>query len=60
MTYDKVHHWITPPEMLNLLSPDILRICTDMIIQIILSGYSIVGWSGYGLTQNPDPGFTLL
>ncbi len=26
----------TPPEMLNLLSPDILKICTDMIY----SGYS--------------------
>ncbi len=33
--------------MLNLLSPDILRICTDMIIQIILPGYSIVGYLAY-------------
>ncbi len=39
----------TPPEMLNFLSPDILKICIDMIIQIILPGYPIVGYlaSGY-------------
>ena len=33
-----------PPEMLNLLSPDILKICTDMIIH---SGYIPKAGFGY-------------
>ncbi len=36
-----------PPEMLNLLSPDILKIYIDMVIQIILSGYSIGGYRAF-------------
>ncbi len=47
--FGKTKGWDSPPEMLNLLSPDILRICKDMTIQIIPPGYPIVGYlaSGY-------------
>ena len=48
-TTPMVPHGFTPPEKLNLLSPDIFKICTDMVFQIILSGYTIEGYlaSGY-------------